>query len=106
MKFAAIALVSTASAISVRGGCVDAKEASAIFNAIDTNGNGQVGKKELVAALNAFAKSRDYKPTKADWAWVAKTAYADAGADKTLSEAEFAKWVNQFAAHFQIDGCK
>merc|ERR1719263_1736004 len=106
MKFAAIALVASASAIQIRGGpCVDAKEGAAIFNAVDTSGNGQVDKKELVAALNAFAKSRNYKPTKADWAWVAKTAYADAGADKTLSQAEFQKWVNQFAAHFKIDGC-
>ena len=105
MKFAAIALVASASAISVRGNCVDPKEAKAIFAAIDTNDNGQVGKKELVSALKAFAKSRDYKPTKADWAWVAKTAYADAGADKQLNEKEFAKWVNQFAKHFQIDGC-
>ena len=106
MKFAAIALVATASAIKVEGACVDAKEAGAIFNAIDTNDNGQVNRKELVAALKAFAKSRDYKPTKEDWAWVAKTAYADAGADKQLNQKEFTKWVNQFAKHFQIDGCK
>ena len=105
MKFAAIALVATASAIKVEGACVDAKEAKAIFNAIDTNGNGQVNRKELVAALKAFAKSRDYTPTKADWAWVAKSAYADAGTDKQLNAGEFAKWVNQFANHFHIDGC-
>ena len=85
--------------------CVDAKEAKAIFNAVDANGNGQVGKKELVSALKAFAKSRDYKPTKEDWAWVGKTAYAAAGKDKTLSEGEFAGWVNKFANHFHIDGC-
>merc|ERR1712054_24570 len=98
MKFVAIALVASASAIQIEGGaCVDKKEAAAIFNAVDTNGNGQVGRKELVSALKAFAKSRDYKPTKKDWAWVKKTAYADAGADKTLSEPEFEKWVNQFA---------
>merc|ERR1719222_1119722 len=107
MKFAAIALVASASAIQIRGGaCVDPKEAQAIFNAVDSNGNGEVGKTELVAALKAFAKSRSYKPTAADWAWVSKTAYADAGADKTLNEAEFEKWVNQFAKKFQIDGCK
>merc|ERR1719498_453864 len=104
MKFALLA--ASASALTLRGPqCVDKKESAAIFNAIDTNDNGQVNRKELVAALKAFAKSRDYHPTKADWAWVAKTAYADAGADKQLNPAEFHKWVNQFANHFHIDGC-
>ena len=63
MRFTAIfALVASASAMrlnlaeSLEGAqCVDAKEASAIFHAIDTNGNGEVGKKELVAAIKAFA---------------------------------------------------
>ena len=108
MKFAAIALIATASAVTIRaeGKCVDKKESNAIFNAIDSNDNKQVGKKELVSALKAFAKSRDYTPSAKDWAWVSKTAYADAGADKTLNAKEFHKWVNQFAKHFQIDGCK
>merc|ERR1711898_47246 len=91
MKFATIALVASA---------------NAIFNAIDTNDNGQVGEKELVRALKAFAKSRDYKPSKSDWEWVGKTASHDAGKDNTLSPKEFHKWINQFAKHFHIDGCK
>ena len=104
MKFAL--LVASAAAIQIQGdACVSNKEAGAIFNAVDTNGNGQVSKDELVKALKAYAKSRDYEPTKEDWAWVAKSAYADAGADKTLNRAEFTKWVNQFANHFHIDGC-
>merc|ERR1712100_136479 len=92
MKFATIALVASASAIQIEGkACVGWKESKAIFNAIDTNDNGQVGEKELVRALKAFAKSRDYKPTKADWEWVGKTASKDAGTDHTLSPKEFHK---------------
>ena len=109
MRFTAIfALVASASAMRLNlsaAQCVDGKEASAIFHAIDTNDNGQVGRKELVVALKVFGKSRDYTPTKADWAWVSKSAYAAAGADKTLDVTEFTKWVNEFAAHFHIDGC-
>merc|ERR1712070_115258 len=104
MKFAL--LVASAAAIKVEADrCVSAKEARAIFGAIDTNDNGQVGRRELVRALRAFARSRDYTPTKQDWEWVRRTATADAGADHTLSEAEFARWVEQFARHFHIDGC-
>jgi len=110
MKFAAIALVATVSAISLQteaeGKCVGWKESKSIFNSIDSNDNGQVGKHELVHALKAYAKSRDYTPTDKDWAWVKKTATKDAGKDHTLSQKEFHKWINQFARHFHIDGCK
>ena len=106
MKFAIIALVATASAVQVEGTCVDWKESKALFHAIDSNDNGQVGKHELVHALKAFARSRGYTPSKKDWAWVKKTATKDAGKDHTLSQKEFHKWINQFARHFHIDGCK
>jgi len=106
MKFAIIALVATASAVQVEGTCVDWKESKALFHAIDSNDNGQVGRKELKHALKAYAKSRDYTPTKKDWEWVERTAKKAAGKDHTLSEKEFHRWVNHFARHFQIDGCK
>ena len=107
MKFALIALVASTSAIKVQGtNCVDPKEAKAIFNAIDTNDNHQVGKKELFHAIKAFTKSRNYKPSKEDWTWVKTNAKDTAGDDNTLSETEFAEWVNRFALHFHIDGCK
>ena len=89
MRFTAIfALVASASAMRLNLAeekCVDDKEAAAIFNMIDTNDNGEVNKKELVTALKAYAKSRNYKPTKKDWAWVKKTAYAAAGEDKQMN---------------------
>ena len=105
MKFAL--LVASAAAIQLRVAeeCVSQDESGEIFKQIDTNDNGQVNRKELVTALKAYAKQHNYKPTKKDWAWVAKTAYADAGKDKQLDPAEFHKWVNQFAHHFHIDGC-
>jgi hypothetical protein len=108
MKFALIATIAAVSAIKVdvQKDCINPGEVQAIFNAIDTNDNGQVNREELVKALKAFARSRDYVPTDDDWKWVKETAYKDAGADKTLSEEEFGKWVNQFAAHFHIDGCQ
>ena len=108
MKFAALALIATAAAVKIQaqGECVDNAESAGWFKKIDTNGNGQINKEELVSALNAYAQAHHYAPTKADWAWVAKSAYADAGKDKTLSAGEFHKWINQFAQHFHIDGCK
>ena len=54
MKFALIALVATASAIQVREEgkkCVSNKESNQVFDAIDTNHNGQVSKKELKTAI-------------------------------------------------------
>ena len=105
MKFAL--LVASVAAVRIQGGeCVSKEESGEIFDKIDTNDNGQVNRKELVTALKAYAKSKDYTPTKKDWAWVKKSAYKDAGADKTLSPEEFHKWVNQFAKHFKIDGCE
>jgi len=113
MKFAAIALVATVSAISIRTEaeaegkkCVGWKESVAIFDKIDTNHNGQVGRHELVHAIKEFSKSKNYTPSKEDWEWVEKTATKNAGKDHTLNKKEFHKWVNHFAKHFHVDGCK
>ena len=109
MKFATIALVATASAITMRAEvekkCMDRKGSDEIFAHVDTNGNGQIGRKELVAGIKEFSKSQGYTPTDKDWEWVEKTATKDAGKDHTLSSKEFHKWVNQFAKHFKIGGC-
>ena len=46
-----------------------------------------------------------YTPTAADWAWVAKTAIADAakgGPKNSLNEAEFYDFANSFATHFGL----
>merc|ERR1712166_387397 len=104
MKFAAIALIATASAVEIRAEkwCVDKKESHEIFAAIDTNHNGQIGKHELVHALKEFAHHEDHKITDKEWAWVKKTATKDAGKDKHLNEKEFHKWINQFANHFHL----
>ena len=105
MKFAAIALIASVSAVKVQGNCVNKKESRAIFEALDSNGNGVVGGRELKRGLEAFAKSRDYTITDADKEWVTKTAKAAAGGDNTLTSFEFHKWVNEFAKHYHIDGC-
>lgn len=107
MKFAIIALVAAASAITIRqnGGCVDSQMSDGIFKEIDTNHNGEVNKSELVTALKAFAKSQDYTPTDADWKWVAKHAKADAakqGNKATMDPEEFNHFANQFAEHFGL----
>ena len=81
MKFAVIALIASASAIKITAeakGCVSPAEAKEGFDHVDTNHNGQIDKAELVTALKAFAASQHYTPTAADWAWVGKTARADA----------------------------
>ena len=106
MKFAAVALIATASAMKIRGGeCVSTADSNELFTGIDTNHNGSVNKAEFITGLKAFAKSQNYVPTDSDWAWVGKTAIKDAGADHVLSPAEFHTWVNQFASHFHIGGC-
>ena len=56
MKFALIALVASATAIQIRAEgkkCVSNKESNQVFDAIDTNHNGQVSKKELKTAIEA-----------------------------------------------------
>ena len=107
MKFTAIALVASASAmkIQVTDACIDAATAKQIFEMVDANGNGQVSGPELFTALKEYAASEGHEVTAADKEWVTKTSLADAGADKTLSQKEFGKWINSFAAHFKIDGC-
>ena len=87
MKFAAIALIASTSAIKIEAEkwCVDSKLSNKIFNEIDTNNNGQLGHKELHTALEHFAKEKHHKPTHKDWEWMGKTFGKDAGKDKTLS---------------------
>ena len=110
MKFAAIALIASASAIKLQvetQGCVSPADAKEGFEYVDSNHNGSIDKKELVTALNAFAKSQHYTPTKADWAWVKKHAVADAamgGNKHTMDLKEFTLFANQFATHFGL--CK
>ena len=105
MKFALIALVATASAIQVReegGKCVTNKESNQVFDAIDTNHNGQVSAKELRTAIEQQIKEGNMKaPTKAEVAAFKKAAYADAGADKTLNQKEFNKLANQVCAYIK-----
>merc|ERR1711971_468800 len=96
--------IASTSAIQLRG-CVTPAMAKEGFDFVDTNHNGSIDKKELVTALNAFAKHENYKPTDADWAWVAKTAIADAakgGNKHTMDLKEFTLFANQFADHFGL----
>ena len=54
MKFALIALVASAAAIQIRAEgkkCVSNQESNQVFDAIDTNHNGQVSAKELKTAI-------------------------------------------------------
>ena len=108
MKFTAIALVATASAIRLRGDdevCVTAAEADKTFDLIDLNKSGKIDGGELTAALMAYSLSHHYNPTRKDWAWVAKEAFLTAGRDRKMDKAEFHEFAAKFARKFHIDGC-
>lgn len=80
----------------------DQETTNKVFDLIDSNHNGQINRKELVAALVYLAKELDYEITKDDWAWVSETAYKAAGKDKTLNKEEFNVWGNEFVNHFHL----
>merc|ERR1711997_188782 len=73
MKYV-FAILVIACALAAAKKCPSKAEAKEIFGHVDTNGNGEIDKDELVAALNELAKEHDYTPTKADWEWVKNTA--------------------------------
>ena len=78
-----------------------------MFKQTDANGNGQVGEKELVAALKFTAKAYDYTPTDADIKWVEGAAekFAGKGGPKdSMGEKEFGGFVNAFTNHFKLCG--
>ena len=69
MKFATIALVATASAITLRTrvqDCVNATAAGEIFDSIDSNHNDQISLEELKTALAYFAQGKNYTVTEKD----------------------------------------
>merc|ERR1711997_1134486 len=101
MKYA-FAILMLACAVAAAKTCLSDDDVEDIFDGVDTNDDGEICRSELVAALKAFAKSRDYEPTKGDWAWVKKTATEAAGKDRTLNVKEFGRWVNKFAEHFHL----
>ena len=68
MKFALFALVASAAAIRITAEdapCVSMGQSDEVFKQVDTNGNGQVSKKELTVAVKAYLKENDIHPTKA-----------------------------------------
>lgn len=79
-------------------------DTDAAFKKIDTNGNGQINRKELKRAVMWIAKQMNHTITKEEAEWVAKTAGADAGKDQTLSPKEFNKFANTFVNHFGLCG--
>ena len=110
MKFATLALVASVSAIRLseeKGkGCKVPKMAvDMAFKAIDTNGNGQISKKEGLAAYHYIVDHTDAEPSAADNEWLEKTAIADAGKGgpkDSMSKAEFAAFANQVINHFDL----
>merc|ERR1712086_583098 len=107
MKFALLALVATVASIrlSAPAQCVSAADSDAVFKKVDTNGNGQVSKKELTVAVTTYLKENKIHPTEAQVAAFTKAAEADAGADKTLSPAEFNSLANQVANYLDPAHC-
>ena len=110
MKFAAIALVATASAIQLReqkgDACVSKADTDDAFAHIDKGGNGTINARELSAAIERMAKSQGLgPPPKEDLDWIIASYKRDAGEDHVLNKHEFWEWSNQFAKHFHIGGC-
>ena len=74
-----------------------------IFNHVDTSGDGLIDEQELVTALTAYAKSKNYKITPADEQFVEHTAdKADKNDDDRLDFDEFKHFVYVFAKHYGI----
>ena len=79
MKFATIALIASASAVQLKGNgkgsgdCITKNMASVAFQHIDTSGDGQIDKQELVTAISEFAREMNHTVTKTEWAWIKKT---------------------------------
>ena len=109
MKFALIALVATVASIRLSEAgphkCVSAAQSGAVFKEVDTNGNGQVSKKELTIAVTGYLQKHNLHPTDAQVAEFTKAAESDAGADHTLSPAEFNELANQVASVVAPNTC-
>ena len=77
------------------------KQSDEVFHQVDTNGNGQISKKELTIAVTAYLKEHKIHPTKAQVKGFTKAATADAGADHQLNPKEFNKLANQVCAYIE-----
>ena len=98
MKFALIALVASATAIKLRAEpapCVSMKQSDEVFKMVDTNGDGQIERKELRSAIVGYLKSHPRaaaeaeKLTKDDVKHLKEMVYDAAGDDHKLNPVEF-----------------
>ena len=104
MKFALIALVASAAAIRItaeEAPCVCMKQSDAVFKQVDTNGDGQISKKELTIAVTNYLKAHNIHPTAGQVAKFRGAAIKDAGADHTLNPKEFNTLANQVCAYLE-----
>merc|ERR1711997_1132968 len=100
MKYA-FAILVIACAVATAKKCPSRGEIKGVFKQIDTNNNGRIDHKELGAALTAYAKSKNYTPTKADEMWVQVTAEnADKNNDHQFNLKEFGVFAIAFDAVF------
>jgi Ca2+-binding EF-hand superfamily protein len=81
--------------------CVSMKQSDGVFHMVDTNGNGQISKKELTVAVTAYLKENHIHPTAAQVKGFTKAATADAGADHQLNPVEFNSLANQVCAYIE-----
>ena len=104
MKFALIALVASAAAIRItaeEAPCVSMKQSDAVFKEVDTNGDGQISKKELTIAVTNYLKAHNIHPTAGQVAKFRGADMKDAGADHTLNPKEFNTLANQVCAYIE-----
>ena len=109
MKFAIAAIIATTAAIQIRAPdsgkevCVSKRLAAEGFKALDTDDSGSLSYDEVQVGLEELAKSLDYTPTDADWAWIQATGEKiDSATPGKVDHKEFFKFANAVAKHWDI----
>lgn len=98
MKFLAL-VVSAIAAVQIKEGPVER-----IFHEVDTSNDGEIQPRELRTALQDYARSVNYRITRADRRWVRRAARtADADGSHSLDLPEFENFVRAFVRHYHIN---
>ena len=110
MKF--FALIASVSAIKITsdaaaGQCVSQKQSDEVFDHIDTNGNGEISKRELTKAVQWWLKRANPNdiPDAKEAEQLKDAVVEHAGADRQLNKEEFNSLANDIASHLYPKKC-